>query len=168
MQTHRTIARVMIVVFVLGWISTNVRGQVANPTILQFDSPDHTAVVPVGQVGAGSSKVTGYQALLLLASSDAVTGPVVAAGLVLAKLNVGTSPIVTPPNPIYQVTLAQLGITIPLCTTLPCAQYSIVLTALGPGGTSLRGVSSESGPFTSAVPLPTSLPAAPTNVQVKP
>jgi len=142
--------------------------QVANPSIVQFDSADHSALIPAGQVGAGTPKITSYQALLLLASSDAVAGPVVAAGAVLPKASVVASPIATPPNPAYQATMSQLGITLPACTTLPCTQYSIVLTALGPGGTSLRGVASESAPFTATVPAATSLPAAPTNVVVKP
>jgi len=167
MQTHRTIARVMIVVFVLGWSSTNVRGQVTGASSVQFDSADHTALVPVGEVGAGTPKVTGYQALLLLASSDAVSGPVIATGTVLPKASVILSPVATPPNPMFQATVGQLGITIPPCISLPCPQYSLILTAVGPGGTSSRGAASESSPFTASVPVPTSPPAAPLRVVVK-
>ena len=163
MGSIRRLAGLLVVV----GLSAPASAQIVNPSILQFDSADHAALVPAGEVSAGSAKVTGYQALLLLSTSDAVTGPVVAAGVVLPKAAVAASPVAVPPNPAFQVTLAQLGIVIPPCTTLPCVQYALVLTAIGPGGTSLRGGSSATVPFTASVPAPTSLPAAPLRVVVK-
>jgi hypothetical protein len=142
--------------------------QVTGTSRLQFDSTDHNATIPAGEVGAGGPKVSSYQALLLLESSDAVSGPVVAMGAVVPKASVVASPVTVPPSPPYQLTYTQMGVIPPACTTIPCPSYTVVLVAIGTGGTSLRGVSSESGPFTATVPSPTSRPAAPTNVVNRP
>jgi hypothetical protein len=151
--------------------SRPVQAQIAlNPATasVEFDSPDHTAVVPAGQVNAGQPKLSSYQAILLSAAADAVSGAPLFTGPVIAKSVVTAGTLPTTP---YKLTFAQMGLTVaqvPACTTLPCPQYTIVLLAIGPNGTSARGISAESPPFTSLVPAPGTPPAGPTNVVVKP
>jgi len=153
-------------VLVLALVACASRGQaqVVAPTLVQFSSSDQATMIPVGTNNAGQPTLTSYQALLLKASDDAVSGPVVQMGSVVPKASVSASGVPLSP---FQLSLTQLGLTIPTCTTLPCQQYSVVLTAIGPNGTSLRGVGSESPSFTAAAPLAGTAPAAPGNLLVK-
>jgi len=149
--------------------------QVANVTVdpltakVAFASTDHTATIPAGQVGAGSPTIASYQAFVFNLSADVTIGTPILAGGVVAKTLVAPSGDIDAP---FGLTFAQLGITnIPACTVvLPanCPQYSVVLVAIGPGGTSARGVTSESGPFSRPSLLPAVAPAGPSQVEIKP
>jgi hypothetical protein len=90
----------------------------------------------------------------------------VSSGLLLAKSAVAVVPSTTPQD--YRLTFVQMfgAGPIPACTTLPCPQYTLVLSAIGLGGTSVRGVVSESAPFTAAVPTEPPPPGAPTNLRL--
>lgn len=140
--------------------------QVANPTALTFESTDHTATIPAGAVNAGQPAIASYQAMLFPAAADPASGVPTIVGPVIAKTLATTVASTTPQR--YRLTFAQMGITTPACSTLPCPQYSMLLVAIGPNGTSARGVAGESDLFTAAVPTPGSPPAGPTSVRVGP
>jgi hypothetical protein len=135
--------------------------QTANPSSLLFLSPDHTAIIPPGSVGAGLPVIETYQAFLFLASADVVLDAPIVNGAVVSKA------FVTVAGPDLRITFAQLGLTLPACTALPCPVYDVLLRATGPGGTSVRGVAAESGPFTAALPalLPAPVPASPSSLR---
>lgn len=136
---------------------------------VDFASADHSTVIPAGQVGAGSPTIASYQASVFVLSVDVATGTPIVVGPVVAKTVATASGDVDAP---LRLTFAQLGITaMPPCTAvLPalCPQYSVVLVSIGPGGTSARGVASESGPFSRASLLPAVAPVGPSTVNVKP
>jgi len=142
-------------------VAASASAQVANPSGLLFLSPDHTAVIPVGSVGAGSPVIDTYQGFLFLASDDVVTAAPLVNGAIVPR---ATAAVV---GPDLRLTLAQLGLPIPACAALPCPVYDVLMRATGPGGTSVRGVASESGPFTAALPvlLPAPVPGAVTNLR---
>lgn len=124
----------------------------------EFSSPDHAAVL-----SDGTPALTGYQALLLPATADPVGGATLQVGTVTPKTAVA---VVNPTT--YRLTVSQLGISIPPCTVAQgaCPAYRMVLLAVGPNGTSARGVASTSNPFAAASTA--SPPAPPGNIHVVP
>lgn len=145
------------VLAVLVW-GSSLEAQVLDPSKLLFNSTDHTTTLT-----DGSPAITAYQALLLGATTDPVTGTALQIGTIVPKAQVTIMAGVVPPE--YTLTLTQLGLTVPVCTVpqASCPLYKATLLAIGPNGTSVRGVASTSGPFgarSAAAP-----PAGPTNVR---
>lgn len=137
----------------------------------QFVSADHTTLTPAGQTNAGQPVISGYQFSVFPASADVTTGVPISVSTVIPKANVALVPSTTPQQ--YSVTFAAMGFlsgpqAIPACTTLPCPQYTMLVVAIGPNGTSAKAVTAESNPFTAALPVQGPPPAGPTNVTVKP
>lgn len=145
--------------------------QLANPQSATFVSPDHATVIPPGQTNAGQPVLASYQWSMFPATADVSTGVPIAVGPVISKSLAVLQPSPAPANT-YKLTFTQMGFTganaIPVCTTLPCAQYTIVVVAIGPNGTSARGVAAESDPFTAALPVVGPPPASPASVKVGP
>jgi hypothetical protein len=143
-----------------------VQAQVANPATVDFDSTDQNAIIPAGSVNAGLPVLTGYQGLIFPTAADPTqsglavsTGPVISKALAVAQVAANR----------YRLTFAQLGVTVPGCTALPCPQFRLLVIPIGPGNkAAASGVSAESDPFTAAVPSPQPAPAAVTNVKVGP
>lgn len=138
---------------------------VLNPPLAKVDfvSPDHNAVIPVGEAGAGGQKLVSYQGMVFPVGS---TGPATVTGPVIAKTLVTTGTA----GP-FRLTFAQLGITsIPACTVIApatCPQYFVILSAIGPGGTTLS-LAADSDTFSLAPLQPTSKPAGPSAIKLVP
>ncbi len=139
---------------------------------VEFQSADHTAIIPAGEAGAGGPAVVSYQAYLFLVAADVTTGVPLFSGPVIAKT---LAAVVNATPPItYSLTFAQMGLSsaIPACTVVApatCPAYDIVLVSIGPGaltGTA-RAVASESDPFSLTPLLPTRAPASPAVVRIK-
>lgn len=140
------------------------QAQIANPSAVDFVSTDQNTIIPVGQVNAGQPALASYQGMIFAAAADPSSGVPLVVGPVIAK----TLAVAQPAANTFRLTYTAMGLTIPPCTTLPCAQFSLLLVAIGPGGTSARGVASESSPFTARVPTPPPAPAGPANLQLVP
>lgn len=152
----------LILACLLALIPAAVLAQVpANPTGLEFTSPDQTTVIPAGQTNAGQPTLGSYQVSIFKAADNPSAGVPVVVGPVVPKAQAALQPAGT-----YRLTFAQLGATAPACTALPCPQYTAVLVAIGPNGTSALAVASESNPFTATLPVQGLPPAAPGNVKV--
>lgn len=166
------------VLFTLGVLlaAAAASGQVLiNPLVAKVDflSTDHSAIIPVGQPNAGQPVITSYQASVFPIAADVTTGTPLVVGPVIAKTLAVSNPTATA----LRLTFAQLGIAtvgptgIPACTVVApavCPQYSVLLVAIGPGGTSLRGIGNASDSFTLAPLQPNPQPAAPSTVKVQP
>lgn len=139
---------------------------------IEFTSPDHDTLIPVGQVGEGSPMLLSYQAVILLTAADPVTGVVTITSPVIPKANVIVISGVTP-NQIFSLTFVQLGITaaaLPVCSAIApatCPSYSVILLATGPSGTTVRSAASESDPFALAARTMPARPAPPSGLKVK-
>jgi hypothetical protein len=117
--------------------------------------------------------VTGYQAIILDAAADAVSGTPLIIGPVVQKASATASGNPTLP---FRLTLAQFGIgfgagagQIPLCLVVapaPCPRYTLVGIAVGPGGAGARSTTAESGPFSLPALVQTPPPAGLTGVSV--
>jgi hypothetical protein len=132
---------------------------VINPTRMQFNSPSHTTTL-----SDGTPEVASYQAMIFAQAADVVSGVPIQVGPVVPKSVVTVvTPATNPPT--YQLTLAQTGITVPPCTVAQasCPVYTALLLAIGPNGTSARGVASESNPFSAGSTAV--VPAGPANVK---
>lgn len=140
-----------------------VQAQIAGPNTVDFTSPDHTTVIPAGQLNAGQPALASYQGMLFKVADDPSSGVPVVVGPVISKTLAALQPSTK-----YRLLFSQLGVAVPVCSTLPCQQYSLLLVAIGPGGSSARGVSAESDPFTAVVPTAPGAPAGPSNVKVGP
>jgi hypothetical protein len=162
----KALTRWFLLCLVLAWPCA-VQAQIANPSTFEFTSPDHTTIIAAGEVGAGQAKLSSYQGMLFNVSDNPASGVPVVVGPVISKTLAALQPAPAPGNT-YRLTRTQMGIVIPTCTTATCPQYTLLLVAIGPGGTSARSVASESDPFTAAVPVPTSAPAGPVNVKALP
>lgn len=111
--------------------------QVVGGSVIEFNSADHT-----------QSVLTGYQALLLSAQADPVSGATLQVGPVVPKGAVATGASVPPAPPVYRIPFAQAGLSVPPCTVAQsaCPTYKIVLIAVGQSN-SARGVASTSPTF---------------------
>lgn len=158
--------RVLFALFVL-LATTPLYAQVANPGSATFVEPDQTTVIPPGQTNAGQPVLASYQVSLFNANADVSTGVPLVVGPVINKSLAALQPAPAPANT-YKLTFAQMGITIPTCNTLPCTQYTLLIVAIGPNGTSAKGVTSESDPFTAQLPTTGPPPAGPASVKVGP
>lgn len=146
-------------------MATTARAQLANPSAVDFTSGDHTTTIPAGQTNAGQPTLSSYQGMIFKLVDDPQAGVPVSIGPVIAKAAAVARPAAEGANR-FRLTFAQMGITTPACTALPCPQYSMLIVAVGPNGTSARGVAGESDPFTAAVPVQGPPPAAPVNTKV--
>jgi hypothetical protein len=130
---------------------------------VDFASPAHSAVIPVGEAGAGGPVVVSYQGLVFDVGS---TGAARLIGPVIAK-TLATTGTLGP----FRLTFAQLGITnVPACTVVApatCPQYFVVIAAIGPGGSALS-LAADSDTFSLAPLQPTSKPAAPSAIKLVP
>lgn len=138
----------------------------------EFLSADHTTVIPPGQVGAGGPLVTSYQAMVFSEPIDVSSGLPIWTSPVIPKSSV--TAVGTAAPQVYSLTFFQMGITMAVlgpCTAVaptPCPAYTIVLVDIGPGGTTARGVTSESDPFSWAPLVNPPVAAAPLQVKIKP
>jgi hypothetical protein len=146
---------------VLALVPRVASAQVANPSAVDFVSTDQNTIIPAGQLNAGQPALASYQGMIFPATADVASGTPVVVGPVVAK----TLAVAQPTANTYRLTYAQMGLTVPACTSLPCPQYTVLLLSIGPGGTSARAVAGESDPFTAKVPTNPSPPAGPTNVK---
>lgn len=163
--------RRLFLTLILLSLPASVFAQLANPGAVTFVSVDHATTIPAGTTNAGQPTVTSYQASMFPAAADVSTGVPIAVGPVIAKATAALQPAPAPANT-YKLTFAQMGFTganaIPACSVLPCPQYTIVLVAIGPNGTSAKSVASESDAFTATLPVVGPPPAGPTSVKVGP
>lgn len=119
-----------------------VRQPVAPPPvvgggIIEFESTGHA-----------QPDLTGYQALLLPAAADPVSGTVLQVGAVVPKAAVAASPV----PPVYRIPFTQAGVSVPACHVAQsmCPAYKIVLIAVGTPNNTARGIASTSPTFTAA------------------
>lgn len=161
------------VLCVLGFASAAVAQIVVNPLTAraEFLSPDQTAVIPPGQVGAGGPAIASYQAMVFSEPIDVSTGVPVWTSPVIPKSSVTALGTATPQ--VYSLTFFQMGITTATlgpCTAVaptPCPAYTILLVDIGPGGTSARAVTSESDSFSWAALVNPPPAAPPSAVKIK-
>lgn len=139
---------------------------------IEFTSPDHDTLIPVGQVGEGTPLLLSYQAVTLLTSADPLTGVVTITSPVIPKANAIVISGVSP-NQVFSFTFLQLGIipsALPICNAVApatCPSYNVILMATGPSGTTVRSATSESDPFALAARTTPARPAPPSTVKVK-
>lgn len=129
-------------------VASPALSQVANPTAMTFNSQDHA-----------TPALTTYRGLVFTGIQDPAVSPPTITGAVVPKANVQVI-AATPTD--YRLTFAQMGITLPTCTALPCPQYRMLIEANGPNGPSVRSAADASAPFTASLPSP---PDAPTNLR---
>lgn len=159
----------VVLTLVFLFLTTAAMAQVANPTDAIFNSADHNSIIPAGSIGAGQPTITSYQGLVFPVAADPVTAQALLTGTVVLKGVAVAIPGTTPQD--YRLSLAQMGLTLPLCTVAggPCPQYRLLIRATGPGGISIKTAANASGPFSAAVPplAPAPVPVEPGNIRLQ-